>query len=377
MDTTKLNQSAVEINVAQSPEEREKIFRFRYKIEKGADKEGSIQDGLDDTAILIFAESNNEIVATFRINHGADLTFTDEQKNNYGLDSFKDFRSQDFGFTSKLVLDPRWRNTTLLGKILNAAYRLLRQKKIMFDFSDCAPALVQFYEHLGYRRYKNNFSKTEEGYRVPLVLLTEDIKHLQNIKSPFIPIAEKYENSEITREWFSNTFPAYIGFVTERLIPMKEFWNFLSNRLHEKTNTLLKDLSDEEVKKFLSAGIILHAKASDRIVKKDELGNEMFLILKGSVEVCDWKDNKKISLAIFGESEVFGEMAFLSETARSADVIALTDLEILVLNQAFLKNFTKVMPETANKVLFNFSLILCERLRANTINYISQYPAQD
>ena len=372
MDTTKLNQTGVEIDIAQTEEQKNRVYEFRYKIEKGEDQPGIIKDEFDESAILIFAEANEEVVASFRINLCNEITLVDQVIQDYGLENFKEYSNNNFSFTSKLVLDPRWRNTTLLGKILNAAYQILRQKKIKFDFTDCSPALVQFYEHLGYRRYKSNYAKHNEGYRIPLVMLTEDINHLQRIKSPFVTIAEKSENSEETREWFSDKFPAYIGYVTERLIPMKEFWSFLSNRLNEQGNALLKDLSEEEVKKFLSAGIVLHAKEGDRIVKKGDLGNEMFMILKGSAEVCDWKGESKISLAIFGEGEVFGEMAFLSETARSADVVALSDLEVLVLTQAFMKNFMKMMPETANKVLFNFSLILIERLRTNTENLVSK-----
>lgn len=376
MDTTKLNQTGVEIDIASTPEQKNRIYEFRYRIEKGEDGPGTIKDESDDSAILIFAEANEEIVASFRIIVGSDLTLTEQTKLDYGLNDFSDYEDSDFSFTSKLVLDPRWRNTTLLGKILNAAYQVLRQKKVKFDFTDSSPALVQFYEHLGYRRYKNNFTKENEGYRVPLVMLTEDVEHLHRIKSPFVAIAEKTENSDETRNWFSDKFPAFIGYVTERLIPMKEFWSFLSNRLDEQPNALLKDLSEEEIKKFLSAGIVLHAKQGDTIVRKGDLGNEMFMILKGSAEVCEFKGDTKISLAIFGEGEVFGEMAFLSETARSADVVALSDLEVLVLTQAFMKNFMKLMPETANKVLFNFSLILIERLRTNTQNLVSKYSVE-
>lgn len=372
MDQTQLNQPAIDIDIAQSDEAREKIFRFRNKVENPDSGDGILKDELDENAILIYAESQGEIVASYRIVVASDMKVTDEMNKNYGLDNFKDFENKELSFTSMLHIDPKWRSTTLLGKILNISYRILRQKNIKFNFSDCSPALVQFFEHLGYRRYCNNFSKPGQGYRVPLLLITEDLKHLQIIKSPFLPIAEKFENTDATREWYTNTFPAYIGYVTERLIPIKEFWGFLSNRLTEASTALLNDLTDDEVKKFLSAGIVLHSKKGDIIVKKGDLGNEMFMILKGSAEVCEFKDNKKYSLAIFGEGEVFGEMAFLSETPRTADVVALEDMEILVLTQAFLKSFMKMMPETANKVLFNFSLILCERLKSNTSNLVTK-----
>lgn len=99
---------------------------------------------MDENAILIYAESQGEIVASYRIVVASDMKVTDEMNKNYGLDNFKDFENKELSFTSMLHIDPKWRSTTLLGKILNISYRILRQKNIKFNFSDCSPALVQF-----------------------------------------------------------------------------------------------------------------------------------------------------------------------------------------------------------------------------------------
>lgn len=98
----------------------------------------------------------------------------------------------------------------------------------------------------------------------------------------------------------------------------------------------------------------------------------MFVILSGAVDVRSDGANKDTSLAKFGKGEIFGEMAFLGHTTRSADVVALSDIEVLVLTQTFVRKAMTVMPETASKILLNLSLILCERLRLNTESLISQ-----
>jgi hypothetical protein len=265
----------------------------------------------------------------------------------------------------------------VLGKLLDASYRMMRIKKISFDFCDCAPAMVQFYEHLGYRRYKENFVDDEDGFRIPMVLITEDITNLQKFRSPFIHVAEKFENTSVAAEWFHDKLPPYFGVASERLLSIDDFWRFLSDSLDADKVPLLRDLTHDEVKKFLTTGIILNVKKGDKIVRKGDIGNEMFVILSGSVDVHGRIDNKDCSVAKFSKGEIFGEMGFLDHTERSADVVAEADMEILVLTQSFLRKSMRMIPETAAKILFNLSVILCERLRTNTTNLIESITGDD
>ena len=64
--------------------------------------------------------------------------------------------------------------------------------------------------------------------------------------------------------------------------------------------------------------------------------------------------------------DVFGEMAYLSEAPRTADVIALSEGEVLVLNQQTMQRAIAEMPAVAARVLFNLSLILSDRLGKTT-----------
>ena len=91
----------------------------------------------------------------------------------------------------------------------------------------------------------------------------------------------------------------------------------------------------------------------------------MFVILSGEVEVRAGGVAGR-PIANFGRGDIFGEVAYVTEVERSATVVALTDIEILVVTQAMLKKMMKTMPEAACQVLFNLSLILCERLSHST-----------
>lgn len=376
-ETQKLDQQQVDIDIAEDEATINNVLQFRAKIEALGNGEAeknspldiqSVKDEFDKSGNLIYGESGGNIVASFRLNFGEDTPVTDGIIENFGLELFKDYHKSELSFTSKLLVDPIWRNTTVLGKLLDASYRMMRIKKISFDFCDCTPAMVQFYEHIGYRRYKENFVDDKQGFRIPMILITEDIANLKKFRSPFINVAEKFENTSMTAEWFNEKLPPYFGVASERLLSMDDFWRFLSDSLDADNVPLLRDLTQDEVKKFLTTGIILNVKKGDKIVRAGDIGNEMFVILSGSVDVRGRIDNKDCSVAKFGKGDIFGEMGFLDHTKRSADVVAEADMEILVLTQTFLRKSMRMIPETAAKILFNLSVILCERLRTNTTN---------
>jgi len=117
---------------------------------------------------------------------------------------------------------------------------------------------------------------------------------------------------------------------------------------------------------------VLQSKRGDKIVRAGDVGNEMFVLLTGAVEVrtTDSQDSEHV-LTTMGQGDVFGELAFLSAIPRTADVVAVADSEVLVLTQQFFERATKAMPAVTAKVLFNMSLILCERLKNSTDNWMA------
>lgn len=76
----------------------------------------------------------------------------------------------------------------------------------------------------------------------------------------------------------------------------------------------------------------LQVPAGTRLVTENEFSRKMFVIKSGKVRV--WKSyvGQRVTLAILGEGEVFGELSFFDAAPRSASVDALTDLEVLVID---------------------------------------------
>jgi SulP family sulfate permease len=105
-------------------------------------------------------------------------------------------------------------------------------------------------------------------------------------------------------------------------------------------------------------------KSGERIFKRGDSGDELFLIRKGAVRiVLPLSATQSHHLGTFGRGSFFGEMAFLDGDVRSADAIAFSDTELYVLSR---KNFDAMADEhkkLALGLMEGIASILASRLR--------------
>lgn len=98
----------------------------------------------------------------------------------------------------------------------------------------------------------------------------------------------------------------------------------------------------------------------DVIIQEGMLGHDMFVILKGEVDVIVYtNDGKEVLLATLKEPEMFGEIALFDGQPRTATVVARTDCEILKLTREEFIELVREKPST----LFKLVKILIKRLR--------------
>ena len=106
-------------------------------------------------------------------------------------------------------------------------------------------------------------------------------------------------------------------------------------------------------------------KAGDAIFKEGELGELMYVVLKGTFDV--FVGNNLVSS--FEAVEIIGEMAVIDPGPRSASVVAKTDCQLITLNQRKFMMLTEHKPEFALHVMKS----LVERMR--WLNLAAQAPA--
>jgi len=93
-------------------------------------------------------------------------------------------------------------------------------------------------------------------------------------------------------------------------------------------------------------------KAGEYIVRQGDEGLGLFIITKGRVRVSKKiSDGKVLDIATHGPGEFIGEMSVLDGALRTADVIADTDCECLVLLAWDFNSLMKTNPAIALEIL--------------------------
>ncbi len=386
MPENKAKAKKYEIRLAETREEKESIYHFRYKVyveEMGKSfrhADHSVQiltDEFDETADIYCIKTKDGIASTIRVNYIDRCELDPFYRDCYALERFSHVPPGQISMTSRLMVAPAWRKSKLLGRFLNHIFEEGRKNGAQLDFCYCAPFLVRLYEYLGYRQYKDNFNDPDVGYRIPLVLVGGDMEHLKSVGSPFHRIAAKYPDSMGIADWFRSEFPDAGRFVDSQPLTPAMYWEYLAGQVNSYDIPILRGLEDDQVNKFLANTTLIRCHAGDRIVQTGEMGKEMFFILDGAAEVRRIVDSKEHAMVTLGRGQIFGEIAYISEMPRSADVVALTELEALILTQDNLKALMAALPEISSRILFNLSVILCERLHMSTRRWVDALSIPD
>lgn len=77
----------------------------------------------------------------------------------------------------------------------------------------------------------------------------------------------------------------------------------------------------------------MHYETGDMVFEQGDVGDCLYILVKGQVEVLVHQDGQTKCVAQLKEGEYFGEMALLQHTTRSASIRCLTPVELLVLRR--------------------------------------------
>ncbi len=100
--------------------------------------------------------------------------------------------------------------------------------------------------------------------------------------------------------------------------------------------------------------------AGDEIFAEGSVGDLMYVILEGEVEILkDAHAGSAKVLSTLGKGEFFGEMALIDASPRSASAVAKTEAKLLGMNESVMDAYILTNPEFATKMIRN----LAKRLR--------------
>src|SRR5262249_60837720 len=101
---------------------------------------------------------------------------------------------------------------------------------------------------------------------------------------------------------------------------------------------------------------------NDLIIRKGDLSDSMFLVVSGQARARLRVGGHDTSLGTIGPGELFGEVAMLSQTARSADVVAEGPTRLLRLTADRFQELMYDHSQLAARLLYSISRQLATRL---------------
>lgn len=137
-----------------------------------------------------------------------------------------------------------------------------------------------------------------------------------------------------------------------------------------KEQSLFAEFTNEELEELIDLLDVVEAKDGAHIVRQDEPGDCMYIIIEGEAQVTHRRDGRAISLANLRPGDFFGEIALVDFGPRSADVVATGPCKLLKVTQATVSALAGVFPTAAFKFLIAVGRMLVARLRASNQRYV-------
>ena len=145
-----------------------------------------------------------------------------------------------------------------------------------------------------------------------------------------------------------------------------------------KSFPLLSKLSDEELASLAEVMEERYFPAGTEILREGEPGDEMYLLLRGSVDVLKttpFGDRYVTASLVDSYHCSFGEMALIDRGKRSATVRAKTDCRTLALGAEAFRRFCREHPSIGLELLMSISSTLVHDLRMENENLHIVYQA--
>ena len=129
-----------------------------------------------------------------------------------------------------------------------------------------------------------------------------------------------------------------------------------------ENSPLFLGMSNYQIRKAILISELQHFAPGELLLEQGTYGRSMYLVLDGEVEVLRHDGGDSRQLALRGAGSVFGEVGYVREIQRTAEVKALSKVQALRFDFERMRKDLHYFPRIVAALNFNISRILGERL---------------
>jgi hypothetical protein len=364
------------VKIAETLEEKEAVFRFRYKIYieemnkiflEGIHHEKKMifdEYDLSENTFIVYTGDLTDITASVTLKVWKQQNIPQQIREKFQIDLFSNIH--DLAISELCYFTVSKKNRGKLAFIVLSkaiAYEAFKHNLDM-TFCVCMPGLVSYYEKLGFRLYSHKLIPLNEGgLRVPMVLLPYDREHPDK-NSLLIPNIIKTHLKNISDQKILKV--AKINSILKDksqivITSSEEIAKTIEHaNLTKETCTLLSFISLKELATL--CGMILNIEETALFLRRGVDDKDIYVILAGEANVMI----DGIVIKTLQKGDIFGEMAFfLEQGRRQADIQSVTSLTVAIIRRNEINRIMKNNKTLAIKFLYAISKILSTKL-ANT-----------
>jgi CRP/FNR family transcriptional regulator len=136
---------------------------------------------------------------------------------------------------------------------------------------------------------------------------------------------------------------------------------------------LFNGLSKAEINEFMKIAVERSFKKGDVIFYEHAEGNELFILVEGSVSIqlVAVPDEDKVPILTLRSGDIFGELAIIDSGPRSATVVCEEDVRVMLINKNDLDPLFEKDNHLGMVIYRNISLIVCDRIRKTNVKLVN------
>jgi hypothetical protein len=259
---------------------------------------------------------NGTVIGCIRQTSAAELSRFEGSRAEYRLDIIPpEIRNKTTMLSRLAILKEYRKSLAALSLFSRLADDALEAGDLAILLS-CEPGLYAGYLRLGFRPFGRVHQGSSGGFRVPMIAIVHDVEHAIACRSPLAGRLKNWTGDapDTAIRWFRH-FQAEEGTID----PGIAFFSADKDKtIHAQ---LTRGMTERGRAELLKNAMEIDCSPGDYVVKAQDGGRFMGFVISGIVEV----HAKDQVVAILGEGELFGEMAVVLDTNRSADVVAAVD----------------------------------------------------
>jgi hypothetical protein len=196
--------------IAATEHDRLEAYRIRYavyiaeqrKSYPSADHRQQIfSDDLDSSAIIILVSGESGSCGTVRANFLDSPGVRSAYETQIDPALFSSIPDHCISVCSRLAVLPEYRCRIVSGMLFSEIYRYGLSRNTQLCFEACAPSLLAIFRRYGFREYLPPCFDPIVGRLHRMVLVLDDLSHLEEVRSPFLVIAKQFGIGHQSRPW--------------------------------------------------------------------------------------------------------------------------------------------------------------------------------